>query len=291
MKVSRFLLTQRGFSVGKVSILVGGPDWPVSVCCGIMRLQLMPIIIGTTPVLLLVIPLALSGAFMIQGPTPPFPSLMQVAAAFSFLTQTFAGITMLYAVEHAAFEHKSEIDSMADDEEVLALERETAAHEMLVEEITRWSSGEVPKPLKLLLMLGATAATAVMLASTMLSSRCFGDFALYPDYRTQVDSTLDGNWLNIVKFPFGWGVIALSLVAIVCHACFAIWARVYVRAQEKRGRKARSPARNPLLRATSRANLELGSFRKAAAPPDAGLAAQQAQPHSVLTSALSALSA
>ena len=41
---------------------------------------------------------------------------------------------------------------------------------------------------------GAACSTVVMLASTMLSSRCFGDFALYPDYRTQVDTTLDGNW-------------------------------------------------------------------------------------------------
>lgn len=46
----------------KIGILCGGPDWPTSVLCGIMRLELIPILIGTFPVFFLIIPTVITGA-------------------------------------------------------------------------------------------------------------------------------------------------------------------------------------------------------------------------------------
>ena len=46
-----------------VSILIGMPDWPTSVLCGIMGLPLIPILIGTLPILLLQAPTLLIGFF------------------------------------------------------------------------------------------------------------------------------------------------------------------------------------------------------------------------------------
>mmetsp|Transcript_86601 Transcript_86601/g.244914 ORF Transcript_86601/g.244914 Transcript_86601/m.244914 type:complete len:474 (+) Transcript_86601:2738-4159(+) len=53
--------------MAKVSILVGGPDWPTSVMCGIMGLPLLPVLVGTLPVALLIIPTVLSGSFTYLG--------------------------------------------------------------------------------------------------------------------------------------------------------------------------------------------------------------------------------
>ena len=36
MKVMSLLLRERGMSLAKVAILVGGPDWPTSVTVGIL---------------------------------------------------------------------------------------------------------------------------------------------------------------------------------------------------------------------------------------------------------------
>ena len=47
-----------------VTILVGGPDWPTSVLCGILGLDLLPILLGTLPVFLLILPTVMGGAFL-----------------------------------------------------------------------------------------------------------------------------------------------------------------------------------------------------------------------------------
>merc|ERR1719148_93918 len=59
----KVLLQEEGLSISKVAILCGGPDWPTSVLCGIMGLPLLPILIGTLPVIALVVPTVLAGSF------------------------------------------------------------------------------------------------------------------------------------------------------------------------------------------------------------------------------------
>lgn len=61
------ILKRPGLDMAKVSILVGGPDWPTSVMCGIMGLPLLPVLVGTLPVALLIIPTVLSGSFTYLG--------------------------------------------------------------------------------------------------------------------------------------------------------------------------------------------------------------------------------
>jgi len=60
------VLRKPGLSFGKVMILCGGPDWPVSVLAGILRLSLVQCMIGTLPVIFSVIPLALTGSFYLK---------------------------------------------------------------------------------------------------------------------------------------------------------------------------------------------------------------------------------
>ena len=48
----------------KVSILVGGPDWPTSVLCGILDLNLFSILTGTLPVAFLIFPTILAGTYL-----------------------------------------------------------------------------------------------------------------------------------------------------------------------------------------------------------------------------------
>ena len=47
-------------------ILCGGPDWPTSVLCGILKLSVWQTLIGLTPVILLTAPTAIAGAFQLK---------------------------------------------------------------------------------------------------------------------------------------------------------------------------------------------------------------------------------
>eukprot|EP00929_Paragymnodinium_shiwhaense_P100410 TRINITY_DN6270_c0_g1_i2.p1 TRINITY_DN6270_c0_g1~~TRINITY_DN6270_c0_g1_i2.p1 ORF type:complete len:1129 (-),score=142.73 TRINITY_DN6270_c0_g1_i2:68-3259(-) len=60
------ILQERGLSAGKVAILCGGPDWPVSVLAGILKLSVVQCLIGTAPVLLWIAPFALTGSCYIK---------------------------------------------------------------------------------------------------------------------------------------------------------------------------------------------------------------------------------
>eukprot|EP00438_Fugacium_kawagutii_P003378 Skav231010 [mRNA] locus=scaffold1196:71969:73096:+ [translate_table: standard] len=59
------ILKQKGLKIDKVAILVAGPDWPTSVLCGILRLNVPAMLLGTLPVILVsIIPQVLVGALL-----------------------------------------------------------------------------------------------------------------------------------------------------------------------------------------------------------------------------------
>jgi len=60
------VLREKGFTVGKISVLCGGPDWPTSVLAGLLRLPLMDMEFGTLPIIMFIIPCCLSGAFYVR---------------------------------------------------------------------------------------------------------------------------------------------------------------------------------------------------------------------------------
>ncbi len=80
-------------------ILTGGPDWPTSVLCGVLRLPLIPIQIGTSPIIIpvaltvgpahpLLLPLVLlltDAASSAHSPSLP-PSLLCLLASLSVLS-------------------------------------------------------------------------------------------------------------------------------------------------------------------------------------------------------------
>ena len=195
-----------------------------------------------------------------------FPFRYTIAMAVSAIAQVGAMVTMLYCVEHAAFEHKGEVEATPNDEEVLAQEDREAEHLRLYAgsagprrtesrpacersprppraEIMDYQAGEVPALIKALLWIGAVCTTAAVFGSTVFSRRCFGDFSLHPSFDQQVDENLDGSWLNIIKGP-GWIVIGLLAAALACRGAVVLWADVYVARQKRRGRK---PKRGRLL--------------------------------------------
>ena len=66
VRAIRKILETPGLTPAKVSILVGGPDWPTSVCCGILKLPLLPMLIGNSPVAFVILAITLAGSLQLR---------------------------------------------------------------------------------------------------------------------------------------------------------------------------------------------------------------------------------
>ena len=127
MKAMRLVLSQEGLSIPKVAILIGGPDWPTSVSCGIMRLSLPQIILGTTPVVFLILPTCVTGALLYmaslkdESGNPEFSwddTVSTITVSLTALVQCGSMIVAAYYLEQTADKRVDEVAAIADDLEV-----------------------------------------------------------------------------------------------------------------------------------------------------------------------------
>ena len=128
IRTMKLILKQPGISVAKVAILVGGPDWPTSVLCGIMRMPLYQILIGTLPVFFLIVPTVLAGTFiwmslLIDPVTqqPVYTWAGTVSTLFMVLAasvQSGSMVVAAYHLERAVSTRGHELKDIPIDQEV-----------------------------------------------------------------------------------------------------------------------------------------------------------------------------
>jgi len=66
-RVARSILSERGVTWRKVIVLIGMPDWPVSVLCGVLDLPLIPVMIGTLPEFFKILPNCISVGMLLKS--------------------------------------------------------------------------------------------------------------------------------------------------------------------------------------------------------------------------------
>merc|ERR1712137_1476609 len=105
-------LKERGMKLGKVCILVAGPDFPTSMLCGILQLNIPQMLLGTSPVILVsIVPQTLVGALLAKdGGTQGIWALVStaatgVAAAF----QAAATLIFTWAIMKTVEQHGNEL--------------------------------------------------------------------------------------------------------------------------------------------------------------------------------------
>ena len=248
MRAIAVMMSKPGLSKGKVATLTGGPDWPTSVMMGILGMPLLPMLLGTLPVIALIAPGTCIGAFMIRGPVAPFPALTNLAIAASSIAQVGAFLAMMLFVERATHQEARLLETMPYDEEVLALDRAEKDYQALYAELTAWRSKDVPRALRAVLVVGALSGIAACHVVTLFDTACFRDFALYPDYTTQLRDKLGGEVSNLVRPP-GYAVLGASALAFLCREVFRCWAARLVRARYAAGARAGGAA--PVAAATA----------------------------------------
>eukprot|EP00854_Cymbomonas_tetramitiformis_P001733 gene1733-2393_t len=187
IRAIRVVLQTKGLSVGKVSILCGGPDWPTSVLCGILRLDLFEMLLGTTPVLpIYLFWTVLAGAFQLKEGSY-WEALANLLLIVSGATMGLTSVAAMYSIDRTLTERRKEIDAIPVDEEVLKEEVKDAEYEAAYAEAIRWQ--RVP------CWLRATLAVGVMLMSgsnwmfALWDTDCFRAF----NVTDSIDSDLGGD--------------------------------------------------------------------------------------------------
>eukprot|EP00908_Phaeocystis_cordata_P005548 Transcript_16046.p1 GENE.Transcript_16046~~Transcript_16046.p1 ORF type:complete len:636 (-),score=317.89 Transcript_16046:270-2123(-) len=119
IKAIRFILSKPGISLAKVSILCGGPDWPTSVLCGILKLNCCSMCFGLTPMFILVVPTVLAGAFELRaGSGGVWASIATVMLVICSLVQLGAGVLAAYFIKETQEKKAAELASYPTDEDV-----------------------------------------------------------------------------------------------------------------------------------------------------------------------------
>jgi len=227
------ILIQPGLSLAKVGVLCGGPDWPVSVLTGILRLPPLQMQLGTLPCIFLVMPAVLSGAFLLraseQGAWGPLTGVMAMLVSIS---QSGAALYAVHSFQKVASENYDELAKPRPEHaDVVALTQKMKLQEDTYKEITTW--GNLPPIPQLLLGSAATILMVDCFAGAMFSSVCWLPFDLGPPElantsKSKIDDPIErgglgGDPLNIVRGP-GWMVLGAFATGLVLWFFFVQWA-------------------------------------------------------------------
>lgn len=217
MRAIRYCLEQKGLTLAKVAILCGGPDWPTSVLCGILRLPLLQCAIGAAPIIFLYLGwCTLAGALLLKvgscgdsaaaatrDPDQGFwGALNSVAVALTFITMMFTASGALFFMEHTVATKREILDAMPVDEEVLELEKDKKARDEVYESVTRWSN--LTARMRTLITLSAVTGVLSVQLGVVLAQRSFKSFSVSCPIPVKE-----------VILPTGWVSVGLICVSIV----------------------------------------------------------------------------
>mmetsp|Transcript_32895 Transcript_32895/g.96848 ORF Transcript_32895/g.96848 Transcript_32895/m.96848 type:complete len:877 (-) Transcript_32895:220-2850(-) len=188
MRAIKFILMQPGLTLGKVCVLCGGPDWPTSVICGILRradpasIDTVQLLIGLLPMIALIAPTVMAAAFQLRtNDDGPYEAVATVAlvtcTALQFLA--FIGMTHLVSEVLAHDDTRAVIEAYPEDATVSEYEKAQEAKVRATRHATRL--GDL-RPVWRWCVLGSTACvTTSSYLVLFMPSSCFAEFALSRD--------------------------------------------------------------------------------------------------------------
>jgi hypothetical protein len=186
----KIILTADGLTWGKVAILCGGPDWPTSVLTGILRLKLRQMLVGSLPIIFLIMPCVCAGGFLnrvsANGEETVWNSLSTVAITFATLTQGAASVAALYFIEQSAHNNYEYLLKLKKDEEVEEYERASKEKIQQWVRLTDWHSSQFPSFARVLLGVGAFCMGLSCYLVGVVGSMCFKTFQV----TDKIDETL-----------------------------------------------------------------------------------------------------
>jgi hypothetical protein len=219
IKAIKFELIKPGVSLSKVCIMCGGPDWPTSVLCGIlrrsdaeakvpMRIKTCELLLCLGPMVLLIGPTTLAAAFQLKT-GDPYAAIASVSLICCSLVQVAA-----FAIA-TSYINKAMSDPRCQELIEREVDTKVAEYEQAVaEESRRFARASVLSQLScaelLSLVLGSLLLTLSAYALIFASSYCFVDFNLATDSLSDFEC-IAGCERAFIKLP---GLIVLGFLAV-----------------------------------------------------------------------------
>mmetsp|Transcript_28788 Transcript_28788/g.54352 ORF Transcript_28788/g.54352 Transcript_28788/m.54352 type:complete len:839 (+) Transcript_28788:95-2611(+) len=236
MRTMRVILSKPGLSMAKCSILIGGPDWPTSVLCGILKLDLIPILIGTFPILILITPTVLSGLFVYLGQTKDWAeTLSTVCLSATGMAQSGSMLVAAFYLEKTIAENKDEIDAVEVDVAVEEADKKAKFFADDYHTVTAWPI--LPTWVKIWLLVALLEMIFSCYLTMIFSANCFETFEM----TSKVADLPNGNAMNLFK-AWGWVAIALFFISTVQFYIFKSWAGKKVKQLQENGDGAEKKA-------------------------------------------------
>ena len=215
MKAMRYILSKPGLHPKKVVILCSGPDWPTSVLTGIMRLKLSQMLIGSLPVIVLVIPVTVAGAVINKSDEGIFKVLNPIFLLLAVIFQTMAGLLAFHYIASEA-KYNDEVKAMPDDPEVLTYDQESEEIRRIGKEVYAWEN------LHVLVKFGHLVTTLCMIVSCVgfqiFGNRTFTRFTV----ESSIAEDLQGDFLNLFIPPYAtilFSIFGAGLLYMVTYSC------------------------------------------------------------------------
>lgn len=225
------ILNQRGLKIDKVAILVAGPDWPTSVLCGILRLNVPAMLLGTLPVILVsIIPQVLVGALLTyqdessSGIMGIISSSVTLAAA---VVQALAMFFFTYRIMKVVDEDGEKLAQEREEHRAVAeLTRKEQDYVQALKEVSDWKRLScAQKTTVLLSSFCILVASFIFMADYSVATKfCFRSFAITSKIgASYLEGGLEGNALNLVIVPMGWVALGLAVIGTTLHVVINKW--------------------------------------------------------------------
>jgi hypothetical protein len=218
IRAIEMILRKPGLSFGKVMILCGGPDWPTSVLCGLLKLSLCSCEVGTTPIIFYIAPFSLSGSFYLRrsrGEIWENASNMMLLITIVMTVVYWAACA--WVIQHTFSEHHDELSrKLASNIDLDWLDY----REKLIMERTVVNLRDAPDIIKVLYVGGAVILVSTVHAFQWAFSYLFGTFSLSDNVISEIE------WFHgddsIIKTP-GIAVIIALFAGILGKISFDLW--------------------------------------------------------------------
>jgi len=216
-------ILQEDMSVAKVALLTGGPDWPLAVLCGILRVPMAPVLWCVSPVLVCsVFPCVFAGAMFywqhwdnahkygdVQHEESGLAKVVLVIASFAQLAFTLIAALCVQKTLEANFEQLSA--RRPQDEWLHKLDELGEARWRRTIRLTSWEA--LPNTLRLALCSSFLCAESSLVLLNGPTHEWFGmSCFLAFDVMSTVEKDLGGRPSAIVQ-PLGWVVFALAALS------------------------------------------------------------------------------
>mmetsp|Transcript_50527 Transcript_50527/g.145655 ORF Transcript_50527/g.145655 Transcript_50527/m.145655 type:complete len:1296 (+) Transcript_50527:104-3991(+) len=211
------IMRKPGLSLGKVIILMAGPDWPTSVLAGVLRLSLVQCEIGTMPIIIYIAPLALTGSFYYKRDEG---DIWQSTADLMLLITGIETLVLWAAMGWAIQDEMSKNASLFTRPMAQYVDLEWLDYrESKIRMATSVSLTNMPRAVSLCYLFATVGIVAVGHAFFWVGDVCFGNFAATDDIGTISWYGEDRSLLQ----PIGVVGLVASGLFICCYAVFVVW--------------------------------------------------------------------